>query len=151
MERSPDLIIGYGNSLRRDDGLGHWLAEEIDQENWPGVAVLSVHQLTPDLALAIAAVERVFFLDARADWQPGMPLVTIQPLAAELSHFQLDHYSSPGTLLALAQRLYDRTPSAWLVAIAAQDFEFGEDLSPLAQEAKRQAKAMIRQQLGLRV
>ena len=28
-ERGPVLVIGYGNALRRDDGIGPWVAREL--------------------------------------------------------------------------------------------------------------------------
>jgi len=45
------LVIGYGNTLRGDDGLGQRAAEALAQRALPdGVEVLSCHQLTIELA-----------------------------------------------------------------------------------------------------
>jgi len=66
------LILGYGNPLRGDDGVGwhavHRLRErsaELDAD------VMSCHQLTPELAEAVSRAERVIFIDARVGPTPG--------------------------------------------------------------------------------
>jgi hydrogenase maturation protease len=61
-----DLVIGIGNSLRGDDGIGWWLARRA--ERWlSSTQVMEVQQLTPDLAADLAAAAGVLFIDA---WQP---------------------------------------------------------------------------------
>jgi len=69
------FIIGYGNTLREDDGVGYCMAETIAQWNLTGIASKAVHQLTPDLAAHLAEVDRVIFIDvfpwtAETDPQP---------------------------------------------------------------------------------
>ena len=58
------LVIGYGNTLRGDDGIGPAVAGEIDRLAVPGVRVIVVHQLTPELAADLAACRRAVFIDA---------------------------------------------------------------------------------------
>jgi Ni,Fe-hydrogenase maturation factor len=50
------LVIGIGNLLRGDDGVGGLLAEEVGGR--------SVQQLTPELAAELAELEVVVFIDA---------------------------------------------------------------------------------------
>jgi Ni,Fe-hydrogenase maturation factor len=64
------LIIAYGNSLRRDDGAGLILGEKLEdalRKRGLSVSHIAVHQLTPDLALSVAAenVAAVVFVDTR--------------------------------------------------------------------------------------
>jgi hydrogenase maturation protease len=143
------LIIGYGNTLRRDDGVGYALAEEIATEVWPEVQALAVHQLTPELAAIMTEVERVIFVDAQGHWQAGEPLITLSPLQFSGQTGSLEHHCSPSYLLALTQALYGPPPQAWLLAIAAEDFSFGDGLSEVTQQAKGLAKEQLRKQLGL--
>jgi hydrogenase maturation protease len=63
-ESARVLIIGYGNSLRSDDAAGIKVAETIATWQLPHVRSLAVHQLTPELAAELAAVELVIFVDA---------------------------------------------------------------------------------------
>ena len=61
--RSDNLVIGIGNALRGDDGVGGWLAQRAEQ--WlPAVQLRTVQQLTPELAEDMAAAARVLFIDA---------------------------------------------------------------------------------------
>ena len=58
------LIIGYGNPLRGDDGLG-WRAAEQLAEIIPQseAEVIACHQLTPELAEPISRARLVIFID----------------------------------------------------------------------------------------
>jgi len=58
----PSLVIGIGNPLRGDDGIGWRLAALMPAR--AGLAVRCRQQLTPELAEELASVERVLFLDA---------------------------------------------------------------------------------------
>lgn len=52
------LVLGYGNPLRSDDGLGWRVAVELFRANASvDVLVLPCHQLTPDLAETASLVE----------------------------------------------------------------------------------------------
>ena len=61
------LVIGYGNTLRADDGLGPAVAERLGSE-WADedVGVLSCQLLTPELAEPVSRAEIVVFIDAAA-------------------------------------------------------------------------------------
>lgn len=129
------LVIGYGNTLRGDDGVGPCVAEQLAA--LPGLALRSsaVHQLTPELAATIAQVDVVFFVDAciavndRAEnMQPRM--AQLRPNSATTG---FDHVWSPNLLLQLAQTLYGAQPVAYHLLIPAQQFDYGETLSPIAQ------------------
>ena len=39
------LVIGYGNTLRSDDGVGPHIAQEVAAQGWPSVCSITVHQL----------------------------------------------------------------------------------------------------------
>lgn len=139
---SETLIIGYGNTLRGDDGVGRYLADQIAELCWPHCRVLSVHQLTPELAAAIAVVDQVIFIDAHPVESPSssIQIQTIQPTDDPST---LTHHSSPAALLTLAKVLYGKTVNAWWILIPAVNFDYGETLSPVTQAAQREALAKI--------
>ena len=64
---TPFLVIGYGNELRGDDAAGPCVARGVADWGRPEVDGLAVHQLTPELAPALAGAEVVVFVDACAD------------------------------------------------------------------------------------
>ena len=65
--RNESLVIGYGNTLRGDDGVGQKVAEVIASLGLSGIRALSCHQLTPELADPISEVRMVVFVDATVD------------------------------------------------------------------------------------
>lgn len=142
--RVPWLVIGYGNTLRRDDGAGVAVAEAVERWGLPGVEVLTRHQLTPDLAETLARANAVVFVDAavgvrrRVSWRKIRPA----PQAATLAHA-----AEPAALLDLAQRLFGPAPQAWLLALPAPDLGFGEGLSPVAAAGVQTALAQLRRRL----
>jgi hydrogenase maturation protease len=129
------LMIGYGNSLRSDDGAGQAVAEAIADRSLPGVRVLSVHQLTPDLAADMATVDRVFFVDAVPWADDAPPRVQIQSIDPHPPNNSLGHHCDPGSILALSGLLFHHIPDAYWVLIPALNFEFGETFSEVTQMA----------------
>ncbi len=134
------LVIGYGNTLRSDDGAGVRAAELV-RERVSGVDVLTVHELHPELVDVIAPRNGVIFIDAGADIDALTCLqlhdgVPPSPLAS--------HMLSPGQLLALCSTLYGKSPQhAVLIEIPARTFAFGESLSPVASSAIEHSVTVI--------
>jgi hydrogenase maturation protease len=133
------LVIGIGNTLRRDDGLGPWLVEHIADWRVPSVTTCAVHQLTPELAVEIAKHDGVLFLDASAS-EEGPQIVEIE---LSTGANRVGHALSPGDMLALTDRLGIRRPRAWMVAIPGSDFGFGEGLSADAERSGTEVLADI--------
>jgi hydrogenase maturation protease len=121
------LVIGYGNTLRGDDGAGVRAAELIAM-HYPNVHCLTVHQLTLDLAETLSQHATVVFLDASV----GVNRVTASTLPIGTRPEQYDsHILTPLVLLNASHALYGRCPDrAIQIEIPASDFAFGETLSP---------------------
>lgn len=121
------LVIGYGNTLRGDDGVGPRVAETIGKLCLPGVRTLICALLTPELADPISRAESVIFVDAAVDapkevqWRKLEPKETSQLLA---------HAADPRTMLALSRDVFGRVPEAWWLTIPAEDLGFQEEFSP---------------------
>jgi hydrogenase maturation protease len=118
------LVIGYGNELRRDDGVGPRAARVVSGWGRPGTRTLAVPQLTPELAGEVAAAAEVIFVDADLAGE-AVRLRTLLPA----DDGDLGHAGGPRGLLALAAVVYGRAPSAWLLTVPAADLGFGEALS----------------------
>jgi hydrogenase maturation protease len=131
------LVIGYGNELRGDDGLGPRVAEDMAAANSPGVRVRSVCQLVPELAAEVADAQVVIFVDALADSRCSA--VELAPVRAEEITEWGTHSADPRTLLALTLAVYRRTPEAWWLKVPGWNFDFGGGLSSAAKENIRQA------------
>ena len=121
------LLIGYGNPLRGDDGVGWAVVDAL--QNRTGVTAVSTHQLLPELADQIARAEKVIFVDATVEGVPGE--IRITAVSPQTSGSASTHQMSPGVLLSYVAELYGRCPSAYLVTITGQDFGYKEFLSPI--------------------
>lgn len=138
------LLIGYGNPLRGDDGVGWHIADAVRAAvHDGGLQVMTVHQLTPELADAVAAARRVIFVDASCDTAPGS--VVARPVACATGPPPgFGHQYPPGMLLRLAQEVYNTAPAAaWLVTVGVADLDCGEGLSPVVQAAAERARTVI--------
>jgi len=162
------LVIGYGNSLRRDDGVGPRVAEAIEELQLPGVRTLVCQLLTPEYADPIARARRVIFVDAIVNasdkWQVTSDGKTWQATNGEKScqstpdtgHVQwrklepgetsqlMAHAADPRTMLALARDVFGHAPEAWWLTIPAIHLGFGTDYSPEAEAGFHTAVAEIK-------
>ena len=137
------LIIGYGNTLRGDDGAGRHLAEELAERRLPRVRTRSVHQLTPELAEEVAACGAVIFIDACLG--RSSDVASLRPIAPDTPLARIDHVMSPQAVLAYTHAMFGSSPKAWLLTIPGGDFELGESLSTAARAATAAALALIEQ------
>jgi hydrogenase maturation protease len=125
------LVIGYGNTYRRDDGAGVALAERLAacwQRQVP-VRLFAVNQLAPELAVDIAAVEvsAVVFVDAAAGALHDQ--IQERRLASAAGSPALGHQLDPAVLMVYARLFNERNPPCWLVTLPGVDFGHGEGLS----------------------
>ncbi|HEV2208022.1 MAG TPA: hydrogenase maturation protease [Verrucomicrobiae bacterium] len=135
------LLIGYGNTLRSDDGVGPKLAEAAAGLGLPGLETLVCALLTPELAEPISRADRVVFVDAAVAGSAGVELREISP--AQSSQL-MAHAAEPRTMLALARDVFGHAPFAWLLTIPVENMELGETLSPLAQSGLSQGLEQVR-------
>jgi hydrogenase maturation protease len=127
--RGDFLVIGYGNTLRRDDGVGPRVAQAVEALQLPGLRAIARHQLAPELAEPISQASGVIFVDADVS---GGTAVSLSELEPGDNGQILAHAANPRSLLALARELFGRSPRAWSLAIPVEDLGFGESLSPRA-------------------
>jgi hydrogenase maturation protease len=133
------LVIGYGNTLRRDDGVGVRVVDLLRADpRFADVDLLTVHQLAPELALDAGAASFVIFVDADVTADPGA--IRVQPLtstadAATAEPGASSHHVGAPDLLALARELTGAAPEAVAVGIGAGDLGLGEELSPTVEAA----------------
>lgn len=129
------LIVGYGNSLRSDDGVGRQAAERLaDDPRLAGATVLQCHQLTPELALDVSAASLVVLVDARSGPPAGTVTITRVERAGRAGA-AWSHHLDPPTLVELAHELYGRAPDVLLVSCGVGSLELGDRLTPDVAEA----------------
>ena len=124
------LIIGYGNPLRRDDGFGCHVAQQLETY-WtsPEIEIVACHQLTPELAEPLSWADYAVFVDAAEQNPPG-ELCFDHVAPAQDGFGAFSHHVSAAALLANAESLFGSHPmESFLVSVNGSDFGFGEGMS----------------------
>lgn len=149
--RSALLIVGLGNILMADDGVGIHAVRALQDDPPPGARVLEVGTAVLDALPWIAAAERLLALDAiQAGGAPGAIYRVDPPLAAPAtaptSLHELD--------LPAALRIHgvDRAPPLTVVGVEPARIDFGLELSAVVQavlpdflaEVRRLAAELLR-------
>jgi hydrogenase maturation protease len=127
------LVLALGNPLRGDDGVGWLAAQHLDAlADGKALEVVTCHQLTPELVGLVAGAQRVIFVDAAVDTQPGeVRWAAIQADTSPGGAFS--HYLTPPLLLGYTESLLGKYPQAFQVSIGGASFDYSESLSPEVQ------------------
>lgn len=138
---NPDLlVIGYGNTLRSDDGVGPRVAEAVGARRLPGVRTMICQQLSPEQAEPISRAHTVIFVDAAVAAPTQVRFSKLKPTdSAQL----MAHSADPRTMLALARDVFGQVPEAWWLTISGEEFGFGENLSTRTEAGAREAVCLI--------
>jgi hydrogenase maturation protease len=141
------LVVGYGNGLRGDDGVGWHVVQALQDEGYgEEVAVQACHQLLPEVAERLCGVAGVIFVDACVGSDGDRPgavrceRVTVGAGAGA----GFSHHLSPAVVLAWAQRLYGCCPEAVVCSVVGESFGYNEVLSPAVTAAVPVVLAHIR-------
>jgi hydrogenase maturation protease len=129
------VVVGYGNRLRSDDGLGWHAIERLSTDpRASGAELLFCHQLAPELSVDIARASLVILVDADADLEPGA--VAVRKVVAKAGAGTLmSHHIDPATLVALTIELTGAAPQVYTVSAGPESMDTGDRLSATVQLA----------------
>ncbi len=125
-------ILGIGNPLRRDDGVGLWVAEKMRGTGWKVIAagqsvenaLGTVRRLAPDLLVVVDAAEM------------SLPPGSVRCLSLDQSERMLGStHALPLPFLLATVR--DRVGEIVLVGIQPADRSLGEGLAPPVEAGAR--------------
>jgi hydrogenase maturation protease len=148
------LVIGCGNLLRGDDGVGPILIRRLWELGLPaGVRVADGGTAGMDVAFKMRGADRVIIVDSAQTGAPvgtlfkapGEELENLPPLEGiHLHAFRWDHALAFGRWL-----LKDEYPTDITVyLIEGERFGFGDDLSPPVAERMEELAVFLVQSLG---
>jgi len=143
------LILGLGNPLRKDDGIGPRVIDELNARKLPeGITTLDGGTGGLDILQIIEGWSDVVIVDA-ADIDAGQgqiapgEFVRFTPKQVQLTEssdaFSL-HHAGLAEVLSLARALERRLPSIVIFAVQPKDVGWGEGLSP---EVERGLPALV--------
>jgi len=133
------LILGLGNPLRGDDGVGCRVAEELARRELPpGVQVLDGSTAGLALLDLVAGWKRVVIVDAAEMGRRPGEFVRFSPadvrLASTPDRFSL-HHAGLSEVLALADALGRALPEMAIFGVQPAALGWGERLSPAVEAA----------------
>jgi hydrogenase maturation protease len=158
-KRAQILIVGYGNPLRGDDGVGWHIACYLAGWDTPGieraargekrshplsrpdfspqVAIVPCHQLMPELADMVSQSRLVIFIDACQGTPAGA--VSCKRVAAAEHQVKevgiFSHHFTPALLLTWTEQLYGSYPEGMVISVNGESFEYSEHVSLAVLEA----------------
>ena len=152
---SRTLVLGMGNPILSDDGLGLHVARELRATPMPdGVEVQESEVAGLRLLELVRGFTKVVIIDAlKSGRQPG-EIVRLEGKDFKGGHrYGSAHSIGLDTALELGHRLGFEMPEEVVVyAVEAVDVEtFGEQLSPPVAAAAERVLEMIRAELGIAV
>ena len=133
------LVLGLGNPLRGDDGIGPRVVEELIRRGLPdGVTALDVGNAGLDLLNTLVGWERAVIVDAAEIGQEPGRFVRFTPdevrLAQAGDRFSL-HNAGLSEVLALADALGRTLPELVIFGVQPAEFDWREGLSPVVEAA----------------
>jgi len=141
------LVFGVGNPSRGDDALGPLFIERLEQ--WSAaigklpveLSMLTDFQWQIEHALDLIGVDVVLFVDASVSVAPPYEIGPLQPI---FDATYSTHALSPACVLAVAEKLGQFMPQAWLLTISGERFELGAPLSPSSESYLESAVDYLR-------
>ncbi len=126
------LVIGVGNTLRQDDGVGINLVRRLKSCFPPGLNCIEVYE--PDIILAqeIAGFDNLLIVDAVvAEDDKPYRIIPIKPAKSFIpSGGFVTHIFDWSTILATSKELFAGNPDTKVLGVSAFNFGFSESLSP---------------------
>lgn len=122
-------IVGIGNTLRSDDGIGAYVCKHIEAMELPNITILIVQQLQTDLIEEFLTYNYVVLVDAALTGKE----VEFYELATDTTEIMTSsHYASAHVLNSLSQLLYNQKLPLLICGIRGETFDMSETLSPHA-------------------
>ena len=142
----PSLFIaGIGNSLRRDDGIGPYIAQQISCLHLQQADTSFPIELNVEWLEILARFERVILVDATADRADQVRLEQVDPAAYQTT--RASHYLDPGTIALLISELFAANTQLYTCSVPGFDFSVGEGLSETGKSKADEAIEILRQWL----
>jgi hydrogenase 3 maturation protease len=145
----PTCLVGVGNPLRRDDGVGPWIVGEVRAAAAAGtsVRVLDAQDVPENFASVIArdACRNVVFIDAVAAPGPAGTFV-FGPLA---DFAEAPSLSTHKLALSLSARVLEAAgKKIFLLGIVPADLSFGEGFTSEVERTAVSLRDLIRRALA---
>ena len=149
--RKRVLVYGYGNPGREDDGLGNEMAKMIqswiDEHKLGCMTTDSNYQINIEDADKVSEWDIVVFVDAsKQENLREYKFTEVAPSDAKVEFTM--HAVSPSYVLHLCEKLFNKTPETYVLAIKGYEWDFKEGLSDCAKLNMEQAFQFLTRKLA---
>ena len=149
---TPTLVLGMGNPILSDDGVGLYVAERLRATALPdGVEVRQSEVAGLRLLELLRGYDKVVIIDALQSGREAGEVVRYEARDFAGGHrYSSAHSIGLETALELGRTLgYDMPSDVTVFAVEAVDVEtFAEELSPPVAEAAERVIALVRAEVG---
>ena len=114
------MIIGYGNTLRGEDGFGCDVIKKLENYDLKDTKLISTFQLTPELCLDLLEVSEIIFIDAcyleneKYHYHLGCSI--------KEENINLSHHISPKMIIKLLEGIYSKKPQYSIFGMFTNNF-----------------------------
>ena len=144
------LVLGIGNLLMNDEGVGIQVVNRLEKEGGvPGAELMDGGTGGFHLLGHLQSYKTIIFIDASLDVYPAGYVRVLQPHFAKDFPRQLSAHEIGLKDLLDSAILLGNMPKLYLVAISVKDFQdMGMDLSPEVAAAVPEAMRKVRELVG---
>jgi len=127
------LILGYGNSLRQDDGVGIEVVRRLQEKiTSPNCTFMTAFQPQPEMIFQIIETDVLLIIDASASIRPGaINRTQLSSTDPNETYTSSSHFLTPQRMLLLCEQLYEYAPYTLLYTIGGYNFGYGKGFSAI--------------------
>ena len=138
--KATTLIVGVGNPLRSDEGVGPYIADCIEAKGFSSVKVWVTGQLNMEDLERMLKFNRVILVDASLNG----PLLDFHPVEKSAGGaLSSSHHLSAEMFVNLASSIYRQDLRMHLCSIKGNCFDVGDKISPNVLERAQEAVELI--------
>jgi len=147
--KMPDpkiLIIGVGNTILQDEGVGMHAARALEREKLPpGVLVIEAETSIMDFLPQIQAAEKIIIIDALRTGSPPGTIYRLTPEDLPVDAALSLHAMGPLQVIQLAKQAGDFRAEVIIIGVEPKEMDLGMELTP---EVKAQLPKIVEVVLG---
>jgi hydrogenase maturation protease len=132
------VIIGYGNTLRGEDGFGVEVISLLQKQDLKDTKLISAYQLTPELCLDLLDASKIIFIDACYGKNHYAQACDI----TESQDTNLSHHISPKIIISMLKNLYDVDIEYEIYSMITDEFDCIKDRNSYEKCVREVVKAL---------
>jgi hydrogenase maturation protease len=139
-------ILGIGNTLRSDDGIGAQVCLQLEKMNLEGITIHTIHQLQTEWLDELAGFNTVLIIDAAVNENDDINILPVDKAVSISSN--ISHHININLLADLMTTMNNSRVHFYACAIPGENFDFGETLSQRGIKNAARAITIISTWLG---